>query len=147
MRIPISLVKQHVNDICFLVDIDYTYIQAVVPRVIWLRPLGYELDVDQASTTITARLVEDIDKAAKPFGTYDVVKSRVEIYLKTTSIVKRKEKLVRNIKKRFGTDIEVVGIVKEQEEEDDIEDEEEQGQVPMELTQGLGEDKEEDDEE
>ena len=46
MRIPISLVEQHVNDICFLVDIDYTYIQVVIPRVIWLRPLVYELDVD-----------------------------------------------------------------------------------------------------
>ena len=26
LRIPISLVEQHYNDICFLVDIDYTYI-------------------------------------------------------------------------------------------------------------------------
>ena len=33
MRIPVSLVEQHVHDIFFLVDIDYTYIQAVVPRV------------------------------------------------------------------------------------------------------------------
>ena len=90
MRISISLVEQHVNDIFFLVDIDYTYIQAVVPRLRWLRPLGYELDVDQASAAITALLAEDIDKATKPFGTYDVVKSRVEIDLKTTSIVKRK---------------------------------------------------------
>ena len=24
LRIPVSLVEQHVNDICFLVDIDYT---------------------------------------------------------------------------------------------------------------------------
>ena len=46
MRIPVSLVEQHVNDICFLVDIDYTYIQVVIPRVRWLKPLGYELDVD-----------------------------------------------------------------------------------------------------
>ena len=46
MRIPISLVEQHVNDICFLVDIVYTYIQEVVARVRWIRPLGYEIDVD-----------------------------------------------------------------------------------------------------
>ena len=26
MRISISLVEQHLNDICFLVDIDYTYV-------------------------------------------------------------------------------------------------------------------------
>ena len=27
MRIPISLVEKHINDICFLVDTVYTYIQ------------------------------------------------------------------------------------------------------------------------
>ena len=48
-----------------MVVIDYTYIQAVIPRVRWLRPLGYELDVDQASTTITSLLVEEIDMASK----------------------------------------------------------------------------------
>ena len=90
-RIPISLVEKHVNDICFLVDIDYTSIQAVVPRVRWLRPLGYELDVDQASVEITTLLAEDIDKASKPFGAYDVVKSTVEMDLKIASVMKRKE--------------------------------------------------------
>ena len=29
MRILVSLVEQHINDICFLVDIDYTYIEVV----------------------------------------------------------------------------------------------------------------------
>ena len=76
LRILVSLVEQHVNDICFLVDIDYTYIQVVVPRVRWIRPLGYELDIDEASTKIIAFPIEDIDKASKPFSTYDVVKSK-----------------------------------------------------------------------
>ena len=138
---PISLVEQHVHDIFFLVDIDYTYIQAIVTRVRWLRPLGYELDVDQAPATITALLVEEIDKIAKPFGTYGVVKTRVETYLKIASMVKRKDNLVRKIKKRFGADIEAAGTVAE--EEDESEEEEEPRQGPIELTQGLGEDKEE----
>ena len=135
MRILVSLVEQHIHDIFFLVDIDYTYIQAIVPRVRWLRPLGYELDVDQASAAITDLLGEEIDKTAKPFGTYVVVKSRVVIDLKTTSTMKTKEKLVRKIKKKIGANIEVVGIVAEEEEENDDESEdEEQRQVPMELT-------------
>ena len=33
LRIPISLVEKYVNDVFFLVDIDYTYIQATIPRV------------------------------------------------------------------------------------------------------------------
>ena len=91
--------------------------------------------MDQASATITAFLIEEIDKVSKPFGTYDVVKSRVETDLKIASIVKRKEKLVRKIKKRFGVDIEIVGAPAEEEDE--------HGQGPMKLTQSLGEDKEE----
>ena len=90
MRIPVSLFEQHVHEIFFFVDIDYTYIQDVVPRVRWLRPLGYELDVDQALATIISLLAEEIDKAAKPFGTYDEVKSRVVTYLKIASAVKKK---------------------------------------------------------
>lgn len=43
MRILVSLVEKHVKDIFFLVDINYNYIQAIIPRVKWIRPLGYEL--------------------------------------------------------------------------------------------------------
>ena len=75
MRILVSLVEKHVKDICFLVDIDFTYIQAALPRVRWLRPLGYEVNVDEASTTITAFLSKEIDKEEKYFGMYDIVKS------------------------------------------------------------------------
>ena len=104
--IPLSLVEQHINDIYFIVSIDHTYIQATFLRVRWLRPLGYELDIDEASTVITVLLAKEIDKIVKPFGIYDVVKSKVEMDLKTTSMIKRKDKLVRKLKKRFGEGIE-----------------------------------------
>ena len=74
LRIPIYLVEKYYNDICFLVDIDYTYIQDIVPRVRWLRPLGYEINVDEALATIIALLGEEIQKSAKLFSNYDVVK-------------------------------------------------------------------------
>ena len=145
MRIPVSLVEQHVKDIFFIVDIDYTYIQVVIPRVGWLRPLGYEIDVDQASTIITTLLAEDIDKEKKHFETYDVVKSRVVTDLKMTTAVKKKDKLIKKMKTRFG--VEVVGRTEEEEvdeEEDDSENEEDEPKKePLQLTQGLGEDKEE----
>ena len=84
-----------------MVDIDYTYIQVVVPRIRWLRPLGYEISINEASTTITKLLAEEIDKSAKPFGTYDVVRSKLEMELKTTSVLKKKDKLVKKIKAKF----------------------------------------------
>ena len=105
MIIPVSLVDKHVMDICFLVDIDYTYIQAIIPRAIWLRPLGYELNVDQASTTIIALLAKEVDKAGKHFGTYDVVKSKLVTDLKMATTVKKKDKLIKKLKKIFGVDI------------------------------------------
>ena len=115
------------KDIFFLVDIDYIYIQEVIPRVKWLRPLGYELDVDQAFVTITNLLEEEVDKAIKHFGTYDVVKSKEVIYLKKTTSVKKKDKLVRKLKKMFGANIGEAGTIEEEdvgdEEEDDSEKE------------------------
>ena len=86
-RIPISLVEQHVNDIWFLVDIAYTYIQIVIPRMRWLRPLGYELEVDQALVAITTLLAKEVDKCAKIFGNYEVEKSKITMDLKTTSVI------------------------------------------------------------
>ena len=101
-RILVSLVEKHVNDICFLVDIDFTYIQAAIPRVRWLRPLGYEINVYEASATITALLAKEMEKEAKTFGTYDIVKSRVEIDLKIASTMKKKDKMVKKLKARLG---------------------------------------------
>ena len=112
MRIPVSLVEEHVNDIFFLVDIDYIDVQVVIPRVRFLRPLGYELDVEKALASITSLLEEKIDKAAKHFGTYDVVKSKVVTDLKTASAVKRKDKLVKKLKKKFGVDLGETGTTK-----------------------------------
>ena len=74
LRILVSLVEKHANNVCFLVDIDYTYVQVAIPRVRWMRPLGYEINIDEASTTITTLLAEEIDKSAPHFGTYDVVR-------------------------------------------------------------------------
>ena len=102
MRIPISLVEKHVNDICFLVDINYTYIEATIPRVRWLRPLGYELDVHQALAVITTLLAKEVDKNAKAFGNYEMEKSKITMELKSASIIKKKDKLVKKLKEKFG---------------------------------------------
>ena len=66
--------------------------------------------------------------------------------MKTTTIVKKKDKLIKKIKKRFGVEatstIEEEEADEEEDESDNEEDEPKQG--PLQLTQGLGEDKEED---
>ena len=84
--------------------------------------MDYELDVDQASAAITALLAEEMDKTAKAFGTYDLVRSRVVTDLKTATAIKKKEKMVKKIKKKFG--VEETSAAGEAEE---ISDDEEEG--------------------
>ena len=86
--------------------------------------MGYEINVDEASTAITALLVEDINKSANLFGYYDVVKSKVEIDLKMASTLKKKDRMVKKLKAKLGEDV-------------DEEEEEVEGQGPLALTQGL----------
>ena len=56
--------------------------------------------------------------------------------LKTTSTLKKNEKLIKKLKAKFGE-----GTVGDNDEED--EEEEEQGKIPLSLTQDMGEDEEE----
>lgn len=76
----------------FLVDANYTYVQEVLPRVKWLKPLPYEINVDDASTKITALLVEEIDKDVTSFGNYEEANCRIKINLQTTLMIKKKKK-------------------------------------------------------
>ena len=56
LRIPKLVVYHYYNHIFFMVDIDYTYAQEVIPRVTWLRPMEYEVNVDEVSTIVTILL-------------------------------------------------------------------------------------------
>ena len=113
LRIPISLVEKYFDDVFFLVDTNYTYFQVAVPRVRWLRPLGYEININETSTTITTLLVEEVDKEAKAFGHYELAKSKITMELKNASIIRKDKKLVKKLKEKFGE-----GVEKEEEEED-----------------------------
>ena len=78
-----------------------------------MRPLGYEINVDEASAAITTLLSKEIDKEEKHFGKHGIVKTRVEIDLKIASTMTKKDKMVKKLKARLGV-------------EDDEEDDEEE---------------------
>lgn len=101
MRIPVSLVEKDYDDVFFLVDINYTYMQVVLPKVRWLKPFPYEINIDEASTTITPLLQEEIDKSATSFRNYEEAKSRITIDLKIASMVRKKNKIVKKLKEKF----------------------------------------------
>ena len=81
-RIPAKLVEDYKEDICFMVDCDKVYIQAVKPRVAWVKPLPYELNIDDARDIIEALINEPVDPKLPAFGTYDEAKVRIELEIK-----------------------------------------------------------------
>ena len=64
----------------------------------WIRPLGNEINVDEASTKITTLLVEEVDKEPTTFGNYDLAKSKITMQLKIASVISKRKKLVNKLK-------------------------------------------------
>ena len=66
-RIPKKLVEDYKNDVCFMVDSDKVYIQAVRPRVVWVKPLPYEVNIDETKDIIEVLVNEPVDPKAPYF--------------------------------------------------------------------------------
>lgn len=60
-KIPKKLVDDYKDDVCFMVDSDKVYIQAVRPRIVWVKPLGYEVNIDETKDIIEALINELVD--------------------------------------------------------------------------------------
>ena len=86
-RIPKKLVDDYKDDICIMVDSDKVYIQAVRPRIVWVKPLGYEVNIDETKDIIEELINEPIDPKVAYFGTYDEEKARIELEIKLPQAV------------------------------------------------------------
>ena len=54
MRIPKSIVDRYIDEMHFIVDTYFVYVQEVLPRIAWLRPMLYEVNVDEVTPAMTA---------------------------------------------------------------------------------------------
>ena len=54
-------------------DTYFLYAQVVLLRVEWLRPMPYEVNVDEVARKVIEILVEDIDYSVKKFGRYETI--------------------------------------------------------------------------
>ena len=45
-RIPPTLVEKHKDELCFIVETDFTCMEAVVLRVKFIEPMGYDMNED-----------------------------------------------------------------------------------------------------
>ena len=78
-QIPQKLVEDYKDDVYFMVDSDTVYIQAVRPRMVWVKPLPYEVNIDETKDIIEALVNEPVDPKTPIFGTYDEAKTRIEL--------------------------------------------------------------------
>ena len=127
-RIPPKLVEDYKDDVCFMVDCDKVYIQAVRPRVAWVKPLPYEVNIDEARDIIEALVNEPVDPRQQIFGTYDEAKARIELEIKLPQAISKGKRKIAKLKTSIGPLMltEGKGEDEEGEEEEEEESEEEQ---------------------
>ena len=77
--IPPKLVEDYKDDVCFMVDSDRVYIQAVGPRIVWVKPLPYDVNIDETKEIIEELVNEPVDPKEPIFGTYDKAKTRIKL--------------------------------------------------------------------
>ena len=41
-----SLVEKYKHDICFMVETEFTCMEAVIPRIKFIKPMGYEMSAE-----------------------------------------------------------------------------------------------------
>ena len=97
------------------------------PRVVWVKPLPYEVNIDETTEIIEALVNDLVDPKAPYFGTYDGAKGIIELEIKLQQVVnkgkrriaKRKTSTPLMLTKSKGEDVEEV------ENEEELEKEEE----------------------
>ena len=45
-RVPLALVEKYKDELCFMVEIDFTCMEVVVPWLKFIEPMGYEMRED-----------------------------------------------------------------------------------------------------
>ena len=128
--IPPKLVEDYKDDICFMVDCDKVYIQAVIPRVAWVKPLPYEINIDEAKDIIEALVNEPAIPNIPSFGTYEEAKKRIELSIKIPQEINRGKKRVEKLRTAEGPLMLTKGKGEDEEEKSDEDDESEKEEEP-----------------
>lgn len=65
----------------------------------WVKPLEYEINIDDTKDIIEALLNEHVDPKATYFTTYDEAKTRIELEIKLPQAINKGRKRVEKILK------------------------------------------------
>ena len=113
-----------------MVDCDKVYIQAVIPRVAWVKPLPYEINIDEARDIIEALVNEPAIPNIPPFGTYEEAKKRIELRIKIPQAISRGKKRVAKLRTAEGPLMLTEGKGEDDEGESEDEEESEKEEEP-----------------
>ena len=64
----------------------------------WVKPLGYEVVIDETKDIIEALVNEPVDPKAAYFGTYDEAKARIELEIKLPQEVSKGKRRIEKMK-------------------------------------------------
>ena len=81
-----------------MVDSDRVYIQVVRPRIVWVKPLPYEVNIDETKEIIEALINEPINPKETIFGTYDKAKARIEVEIKLPQELNKSKMRISKLK-------------------------------------------------
>ena len=130
-KIPPKLVEDYKDDVCFMVDYDRVYRQAVRPRVAWVKPLPYEVNIDETRDIIEALVNEPVDPNLPIFGTYEEEKSIIKLSIKIPQALSRGKKRAAKLKTTEGPLMITKGKGEHEDDPNDIEEESEKEEEPV----------------
>ena len=127
-RILEKIVNDYQYDVCFMVDYDNVYIQAITLRTVWVKPLGYEVNIDETKDIIKALINDLVNPKATYFGTYEEAKARIELEIKLPLAVSKGRKRVAKLQTKTPL---LLNKGKGEDEEEIEEEESKEKEVPL----------------
>ena len=119
-RIPPSLVEKYKQDICFMVETDHTCMEAIVPRINFIEPMGYEMSMKIIEGYAQIILQFEVYTSCPRWGTYEEKIREVQSKQAIQESEKKVKKVMDSILKESGMSHrefeEVKGLAKEMQE-------------------------------
>lgn len=101
-RIPQAIVEKYKNEICFMVETDFTFIEAVESRVEFIDPLGYEVLEVEVEEYVNKLLKCKLDVNNSRFGSYEENFNSMKSLHEEKLAKKRVESTIKKILKDTG---------------------------------------------
>lgn len=98
-KIPPSLVEKYKDDICFMVEIDVTCMEAMKPRVKFVEPICYEISEELIESYVKINLESDKDKECPRWGAFEEKMKEVHSELYSKDIKMKVDKKIEDILK------------------------------------------------